>query len=196
MPFNLFHVDYNYDITDRCALGGNRGPDIRPMQSPYSRTHARTQAPARYWNWNTEKHIHAYGWFLRPHHGAVHECVDVRIPRVRAKQNANCYRWSWFEARSKVCSAERQAKVHFKNKVKFGTYSKRISVVCCTLVCCQSVGFKITGVTFMTVFITRRDAACFLAWVKMILPLYLPVNGTFYSSFGLQQSASCYAWQE
>jgi len=36
------------------------------------------------------------------------------------------YRWSWFEARSKVCSAERQAQVCDKNKIKFGTYSKRI----------------------------------------------------------------------
>jgi hypothetical protein len=94
----------------------------------HARTHARTQALARYWNWNTETHILAYGWFLRPHHVAVHECMDLRIPRVRAKQNANCYRWSWFEARSKVCSAERQAKVRDKNKVKFGTYSKRISL--------------------------------------------------------------------
>lgn len=35
------------------------------------------QALARYYNWNTETHIHAYGWFLRPHHGEVHECMDV-----------------------------------------------------------------------------------------------------------------------
>jgi len=44
VPFNLFHIDYNYDITDRCALGGNRRPDICLMQSLYSRTHAGARA--------------------------------------------------------------------------------------------------------------------------------------------------------
>ena len=53
-----------------------------------------------------------------------------------------------------MCSAERQAKVRDKNKVKFGTYSKRISFVCYTLVSCEGVDFKATGITFMTMFIT------------------------------------------
>ena len=44
-----------------------------------------------------------------------------------------CYRWSWFEARSKICSAERQAKLRGKNKVKCRTYSKRIPLVCSTI---------------------------------------------------------------
>ena len=48
-----------------------------------------------------------------------------------------------------------------KNKVKFGNSSKRISLVYNTLVHCEAVDFKVTGMKFMTVFITRRDAACF-----------------------------------
>jgi len=68
-------------------------------------------------------------------------------------------------------------------------------VVCCTLVRCEGVGFKVTGIKFMTAFIVRKDAACFLAWVTTILPFYLPGKGIFYkyTSFGLQQLASCYA---
>jgi len=72
-----------------------------------------------------------------------------------------CYRSSWFEARSKICSAERQAKILEKNKVKFGNSSKIISLVYNILVHCEGVDFKVTGIKFMTVFITRRDAACF-----------------------------------
>jgi hypothetical protein len=30
-----------------------------------------------------------------------------------------CYRWSWFEIRSEICSAERRAKLRWKNKMKF-----------------------------------------------------------------------------
>ena len=41
------------------------------------------------------------------------------------------------------------------------------------------MGFNFTGINFMTVFITRRNAACFLAWVTTILPLCLPGKGTF-----------------
>jgi len=37
--------------------------------------------------------------------------------------------------------------------------------VCCTLLRCEGVGVKVTGIQFMTVFIMRRDSACFLAWV-------------------------------
>ena len=67
--------------------------------------------------------------------------------------------------------------------------------MCCTLVRCEGVGFKVTGIKFMTVFIKRKDAACFLAWVTTILPFYLPGKGIFYkyTSFGLQQLASCCA---
>ena len=72
-----------------------------------------------------------------------------------------CYRWSWFEARSKICSAQRQAKLRGKNKVKFRTSSKRISLVCNILVYCEGVDCKVTGIKFMTVFITQRDAECF-----------------------------------
>jgi hypothetical protein len=42
------------------------------------------------------------------------------------------------------------------------------------------VGFKVTGIKFMTAFIVRKDAACFLAWVTTILPLYLPGKCIFY----------------
>ena len=58
-------------------------------------------------------------------------------------------------------SADRQAKIRGKNKVKFRTSSRRISFVCNMPVYCESVDFKVTGIRFMTVFITRRDAACF-----------------------------------
>ena len=34
-------------------------------------------------------------------------------------------------------------------------------VECCTLVPCEFVGFKFTGIKVMTVFITRSGAACF-----------------------------------
>ena len=71
-----------------------------------------------------------------------------------------CYRWSRFEARSKICSADRQAKIRGKNKVKLGTSSKRISVVCNILVYCEGVYCKVTGIKFMAVFVTWRDAAC------------------------------------
>jgi len=33
--------------------------------------------------------------------------------------------------------------------------------VCYTLVRCEGVDLKVTGIKFMTVLITRRDAACF-----------------------------------
>jgi len=51
--------------------------------------------------------------------------------------------------------------------------------MCCTLACCESVGFKFTGIKFMTLLIKRRNAASFLAWVTTILPLYFP--GTVHS---------------
>jgi hypothetical protein len=35
--------------------------------------------------------------------------------------------------------------------------------VCCTLVSCEGVGVKVTGIKFMTVLITRSDAACFFS---------------------------------
>jgi hypothetical protein len=54
----------------------------------------------------------------------------------------------------------------------------------------------VAGIKFMTMFITLSDAACLLAWFTTTLPLYLPGNGTFYTPFGLQQLASCFACQE
>ena len=39
-------------------------------------------------------------------------------------------------------------------------YVRRISLVYNTLVHCECVNFKVTGINFMTVFIARRDAAC------------------------------------
>jgi len=53
-----------------------------------------------------------------------------------------------------VCSAEREAKLHGKNKVK---------EICLynILVHCEGVDFKVTGIKFMIVFIRRSDAACF-----------------------------------
>jgi len=44
-----------------------------------------------------------------------------------------CYRWSWFEVRSKICSTERQAKLRGTNKVKLRTSSKIISLVYSTI---------------------------------------------------------------
>jgi len=76
---------------------------------------------------------------------------------------------------------------------KIVTYINSIPFVFCTLVRCECVGFKVTGIKFMAVFITRRNAVCFLAGFTTILPLCLPGNFTFYAPFGLQQSASCYA---
>jgi len=57
-----------------------------------------------------------------------------------------CYRWSWFEARSNICWAKRQEKLRGKNKVKFSTSSKRISLVCNILVYCEGVDFEVTGI--------------------------------------------------
>jgi len=74
-------------------------------------------------------------------------------------QFTHCYRWSLFEARLKICSVERHARD--KNKIKFRTSRKRISFVCYTLIHCEGVDFKVTGMKFMTVFTMWRDAACF-----------------------------------
>jgi len=97
-------------------------------------------------------------------HSLTNEGNISLIKLINSKQLRGatpCYRWSWFEARSKICSAERQAKVRDKNEAKFGTSSKSISFVCNTLVHCEGVDCKVTGIKFMTVFITRRDEACF-----------------------------------
>ena len=50
-----------------------------------------------------------------------------------------------------------------KNKVKYRTSSKRISLAYNILVHREGVDFEVTGIKFMTVFITLRDEACFLA---------------------------------
>jgi len=55
----------------------------------------------------------------------------------------------------------RQAELRGKNKVRFRTSSKRISLVYSILVHCEGVDCKVTGIKFMAVFIMRRDAACF-----------------------------------
>jgi len=52
-------------------------------------------------------------------------------------------------------------KIRGKTKVEFRTSSKRIYFVYNILVFCEDVDFKVTCFKFMTVFITRRDAACF-----------------------------------
>ena len=38
---------------------------------------------------------------------------------------------------------------------------ERISLVYCTVVHSERVNFKVSGINFMTVFIARREAACF-----------------------------------
>ena len=45
--------------------------------------------------------------------------------------------------------------------MKFRTSSRRISFVYNTLVHCEGVDCKVTGIMFMVVFIVRREAACF-----------------------------------
>jgi len=66
---------------------------------------------------------------------------------------------------------------------------ERISLVYCTLVHCERVNFKVTGINFMTVFIERREAAFFLAQVTTILPLYW--EQYILCPFGMRQSNSC-----
>ena len=90
-----------------------------------------------------------------------------------------------------MCSAERQAKIREKNKVKFRNSSKRISLVCNILVHCEAVDCKVTGIKVMTVFIT--GCRMLLATVATVLQLCLPGNSTFYAPFGIHQSDSCYA---
>jgi len=97
-----------------------------------------------------------------------------------------------FEGRSKICSAERQAKLLGKKKVKFRTSSKRISLVSNILLYCEGVDFKVTGIKFMTVYHTR-GCGVLLARVTAIGPLCLPGNSVFYAPFGIHQSDSCYA---
>ena len=62
--------------------------------------------------------------------------------------------------------------------------------MCNTLVYREGVDFKVTCFKFMTVFITRRDAAFFLAIVTTILPLCLPGNSTFYAPFDISQQTA------
>ena len=115
--------------------------------------------------------------------------------QMRPTRCTLCYRRSWFEARSKICSAERQAQVREKNKVKFRTSSKRISLVCNILVYCEGVDFRVNGFKFMAVY-HAKGCWMLLARVTTISPLCLPGNGTFYALFGIHQSDSCYGWLE
>ena len=55
---------------------------------------------------------------------------------------------------------ERQ-KISGKNKVKLRASSKRILLCAIYWYIVRVWIFKVTGIKFMTVFITRRDAACF-----------------------------------
>jgi len=48
-----------------------------------------------------------------------------------------------------------------KNKVQLGLGAKEFRFVYNILVQCVGADFKVIGIKFMTVFIMRRDAACF-----------------------------------
>ena len=61
----------------------------------------------------------------------------------------------------KYAQRRNRQKIRGKNKVKFRTSSKRNSFVCNIPVYYEGVDFKVTGIQFMTVFITRLDVACF-----------------------------------
>ena len=74
-------------------------------------------------------------------------------------------------------------KIREKNKVKFRNSSKIISLVCNTLVHCEGVDFKVTGITFMTAFITRRDAA---SYGHTETPAYQTSTHSLVSQDGLQ----------
>ena len=50
--------------------------------------------------------------------------------------------------------------------------------------------FKVNGIKFMTV-CHAKECGMLLARVSTIQPLCLSGNGTFYTPFGIQQSASC-----
>ena len=49
-----------------------------------------------------------------------------------------------------------------------------------TLVHCERVNFKVTGINFMTVY-RAKGSGLLLASVTTILPRYLPGNSTFYA---------------
>jgi len=55
-----------------------------------------------------------------------------------------------------------------------------------TLVHCERVSFKVTGINFMTVYRAKK-CGLLLARVTTILPRYLPGNRTFYAPFGMHQ---------
>jgi len=120
----------------------------------------------------------------------------MRLFRLTNRPNTflykGCYRWSWFEARSKICSAERQAKFRRKTKVKFRTSRKRISLVYNILVFCGGVDFIVTGIKFDCVYYAK-GCGMLLTSVTTILPLCLPGNSTFYVPFGTHQPDSCCA---
>jgi hypothetical protein len=67
-----------------------------------------------------------------------------------------------FGTRSEICSVETDRQNYMrKHKVKFRTSSKIIPLcVQYILVQCAGADCKVIGVTFITVFVMRRDAAC------------------------------------
>jgi len=71
--------------------------------------------------------------------------------RMNIEVREGCYRWSWFETRLKIMLG---------GETCIDTW-ERISLVYYTLVHCECVNFKFTGISIMTVFIARREAACF-----------------------------------
>jgi len=57
---------------------------------------------------------------------------------------------------------EETGKITFgRIKYNLGLGAKEFRFVCNILVQCESADFKVVGIKFMTVFIVRRDAACF-----------------------------------
>jgi len=71
-----------------------------------------------------------------------------------------------------------------KHKVKFRTSSKRIPLcVQYVLEQCAGADCKVIGITFITVFVMRRDAACSSLRVVTVSPLWPPVNRNILWSF-------------
>jgi len=66
----------------------------------------------------------------------------------------------------------------------------QISLVYYTLVHCERVNFKVTGIAFMTIY-RAKGGGLLLARVTTTLPRYLPENSTFYAPFSMHHSYSC-----
>ena len=92
-----------------------------------------------------------------------------------------------------MCSAERQAKIREKNKVKFRTTRKRIYFACYILVYREGVDFKVTCIYVYDCVYHAKGCGMLLARVTTLSLRCLPGNSTFYAPFGIHQSDSCYA---